>query len=113
MTRNGSTVVELIRPEQQGSRHLSLALATVAPGQCTRRHRHRRSEEVYYILTGEGELERGGQRLLLKAGEAALIKPGEEHCIRCCSGEPVRMLCCCAPPYQHEDTEITEGDGRE
>jgi mannose-6-phosphate isomerase-like protein (cupin superfamily) len=37
-------------------------------------------------------------------GDAILIAPGAWHQIRADAGRPLRFLCCCAPPYRHEDT---------
>ncbi len=108
-TLDGSLVWELVRPELQGSRHLSVALAEVAPGAVTNPHCHRTSEEVYYALSGEGELTLAGETTPLRPGQAVLIRAGQGHSVRCVSAEPLRLLCCCAPPYQHEDTELAEG----
>jgi mannose-6-phosphate isomerase-like protein (cupin superfamily) len=38
------------------------------------------------------------------------IAPGTPHCIEALGEAPLRILCCCAPPYAHEDTELLEGD---
>ena len=35
-------------------------------------------------------------------GDAILIPPGAWHQIT--ADQPLRFLCCCAPPYAHEDT---------
>jgi mannose-6-phosphate isomerase-like protein (cupin superfamily) len=107
-TLDGSMIHELVRPEREGSRHLSLAEATVAPGQTTHRHRHHRSEEIYYILSGEGLVEIAARKTAVTAGEAVLIPAGAEHCLTNTGAAPLRILCACAPPYQHEDTELTE-----
>ena len=78
-TLDGSLIREIIRPERQDSRHLSLAEATLAPGQSTTRHRHRQSEEIYYALSGEGVVEVAARLQPVRAGEAVLIPPGAEH----------------------------------
>ena len=109
LTLDGSLIWEFIRPESHGSRKLSLALAEVESGTATRPHRHVNSEEVYYVLSGEGELTVADELEHLRPGEAALIRAGDVHSIRCLSAEPLRILCCCAPPYRHEDTELLEG----
>jgi mannose-6-phosphate isomerase-like protein (cupin superfamily) len=108
-TLDGSLVRELIRPERQGSRHLSLAEATIAPGQSTIRHVHRTTEEVYYIISGEGIVEIAARLHPAHAGDAFLIPAGAEHRVTCLGDTPLRLLCACSPPYQHEDTELTEG----
>lgn len=108
-TLDGSLITELVRPERQGSRQLSLAEAIIAPGQQTHRHCHLASEEIYYVLGGEGVVEVGGQPRPVGPGQAVLIPPGVEHCALCIGAEPLRLLCACSPPYQHEDTKLTEG----
>jgi len=45
------------------------------------------------------------------AGETrryGVIRPGEEHNVTCTGEVALCILCACAPPYSHEDTEITE-----
>ena len=108
-TLDGSLVTELIRPEADGgSPKLSLAEAAIKPGQRTHRHIHRTSDEAYYILSGEGLLTVAALQRPVHQGEAHLIKAGTEHCIACVGAEPLRIICCCAPPYQHDDTILTE-----
>ena len=80
----------------------SLAQATLEPGQTTRRHYHRRSEEIYFLLEGKGEMELEGDRKLLAEGDAVLIPAGARHEIRAVGR--LRFLCCCAPRYADEDT---------
>ena len=108
-TLDGSLIRELVRPEREGSRNLSLAEATIAPGQTTHRHRHRQSEEIYYVLSGEGIVEVAARQTVVQAGDAVLIPPGAEHCAVNTGDLPLRLLCACSPAYQHEDTELTEG----
>jgi mannose-6-phosphate isomerase-like protein (cupin superfamily) len=97
VTKDGSTIHELQHTARQ-----SLAQATLDPGQSTRRHYHRRSEEIYFVLEGEGELELEGDRRTLQAGDGVLIPPAAWHEIRAVGR--LRFLCCSAPPYSHEDT---------
>ncbi len=66
-------------------------------------HYHPRQEERFEILDGTLEVELDGERRTLSAGDAVLIPPRAWHQIRA-GGEGCRFLCCCAPPYRHEDT---------
>ena len=81
----------------------SLAEATLAPGQATERHYHARSEELYSFLDGGGALEIDGERREVAAGDTVLIPPGARHTITA-GADGARFLCCCAPPYDHDDT---------
>jgi mannose-6-phosphate isomerase-like protein (cupin superfamily) len=96
-TKDGSTIRELHHTDQQ-----SLAEASLAKEQATQRHYHRATEEIYFVLAGRGEMEVDGERREVGPGDAVLIPPGAWHEIRAL--EPLRFLCCCAPPYRHEDT---------
>jgi mannose-6-phosphate isomerase-like protein (cupin superfamily) len=104
-TADGSTIRVLLDGPVAAARNQSLAEATLAPGRATRRHFHARSEEIYVVLAGEGELEIDGEREHVRPGDAVLISPGAHHQIRA-GGEELRFLCCCAPPYADEDTFI-------
>jgi mannose-6-phosphate isomerase-like protein (cupin superfamily) len=103
-TADGSTIRELLGLPTAPVRNQSLAEATLEPGQATERHYHAESEELYYLLEGSGEMEIDGERARVVPGDAILIAPGARHQIRADEGGPLRFLCCCAPPYRHEDT---------
>ena len=96
-TKDGSTIRELHHTNEQ-----SLAEARLEPGQATQRHYHGASEEIYFLLDGEGEMEIDGESRVVTPGDAILIPPGARHQIR--AETPLRFLCCCAPPYSHDDT---------
>jgi quercetin dioxygenase-like cupin family protein len=96
-TKDGSTIRELHHTALQ-----SLAEATLAPGRSTQRHYHRATEEIYFVLEGEGELQIDGETRRVAPGVAALIPPGAWHEIL--AETPLRFLCCCAPAYSHDDT---------
>ena len=99
-TKDGSTIRELMHTAAQ-----SLAEATLAPGQATERHYHALSEELYCFLEGGGELEVDGETRLVGAGDTVLIPPGARHSL-VAGKSGARLLCCCAPPYSHEDTYV-------
>ena len=96
-TKDGSTIRELHHSDVQ-----SLAEASLPPGTSTQRHYHRSSEEIYFLLEGEATLELDGETRRVAAGDAILIPPGACHEITAVS--ELRFLCCCAPPYSHDDT---------
>jgi mannose-6-phosphate isomerase-like protein (cupin superfamily) len=103
-TKDGSTIRELLGLPTSSARNQSLAEATLPPGGATERHYHLESEEIYYLVEGTGEMELDDERCPVAPGDAVLIPPGAWHQIRAAAGGPLRFLCCCAPPYRHEDT---------
>jgi mannose-6-phosphate isomerase-like protein (cupin superfamily) len=98
-TKDGSTIRELHRTSAQ-----SLAEAVLEPGQSTRRHYHPRSEEIYFVTKGSGELEVDGERRTVRPGDAILIPPGVWHTLENDGTSELLILCMCSPPYSHEDT---------
>jgi mannose-6-phosphate isomerase-like protein (cupin superfamily) len=103
-TKDGSTIRELFGIPTGGTALQSLAEARLPPGGSTQRHYHAASEEIYVITAGRAAMELDGERAELGPGEAVAIPPGAWHEITALGGEELRFLCCCAPPYRHEDT---------
>jgi mannose-6-phosphate isomerase-like protein (cupin superfamily) len=101
-TRDGSTIRSILDRANAPVANQSLAEARVPAGGATQRHYHRLAEEFYFILEGTGEMEIDGERRRVGPGDAILIPPGAWHTI--VADEALRFLCCCAPPYAHEDT---------
>lgn len=101
-TKDGSTIRSLLDRSNAPVQHQSLAEATLPAGGATERHYHRVSEEFYFILEGEATMEIDGESREVGPGDAILIPPGTRHQIA--ARTPLRLLCCCAPPYDHQDT---------
>ena len=68
------------------------------PGTAEVRHYHERSQQFFYILTGEVLMEINGHNTLVPAGSGIRILPGTRHQIRNPSSGPVRFLVISQPP---------------
>lgn len=101
-TKDGSTIRSLLDLSNAPVANQSLAEATIPAGGQTERHYHKLSEEFYYLLAGRGLMEIDGDEREVGPGDAILIPAGAWHQIR--ATEPLQFLCCCAPPYAHDDT---------
>jgi len=101
-TKDGSTIRSILDKTNAPVRNQSLAEASLPAGGATERHYHKLSEEFYFITEGTGTMEIDGESREVKPGDAILIPPGAWHQITATSA--LRLLCCCAPPYSHEDT---------
>lgn len=108
VTRDGSEIRELLHPSQHPVGNQSLAEARLAPGQKTVRHQHGQTEEIYHILSGIGLMYWGDEQFPVQPGDSILIPPGTAHCIENTGNTSLRLLCCCAPPYRHDDTELLD-----
>ena len=102
VTKDGSQIRSILDRTNAPVQLQSLAEATVQAGGSTQRHYHKMSEEFYFILEGSGRTEIDGETREVRMGDAILIPAGAWHTIA--AEERLRFLCCCAPPYSHEDT---------
>ncbi len=89
-------------------RNQSLAEARLAPGASTQEHYHVKTEEIYYITHGTGRIRIDEELREAAVGDAIAILPGQRHKLWNTGPECLRLLCCCAPAYEHEDTVITD-----
>ena len=106
ITKDGSTIRELMHPAVHGNRQQSLAEAIVEPGAATVLHRHQKTEEIYHVTSGAGMMTLGADRFAVKEGDTICIAPGTPHCIENTGGPLLKILCACSPAYAHEDTEL-------
>jgi mannose-6-phosphate isomerase-like protein (cupin superfamily) len=107
-TKDGSEIRELLAHRNSSIRNQSLAEARLIPGQTTAPHYHLKTEEIYYITGGRGQMHIDGDTRAVASGDAIAIPPGKVHLISNIGTEPLRFLCCCAPGYEHEDTVLVE-----
>jgi mannose-6-phosphate isomerase-like protein (cupin superfamily) len=107
-TKDGSEIRELLAYRNSAIRNQSLAEARVPVGSSTQEHYHQRTEEIYYITHGRGRIRIEGEDREVKRGDAIAILPGQRHKLWNTGSETLRLLCCCAPAYEHEDTILTE-----
>lgn len=108
ITKDGSEIRELLAHRNSAIRHQSLAEARLPAGGATQEHYHPRAEEIYYITHGRGRMRIEGETREVKPGDAIAIPPGKKHKLWNTGSETLRLLCCCAPAYEHADTVITE-----
>jgi mannose-6-phosphate isomerase-like protein (cupin superfamily) len=108
ITKDGSEIRELLAHRNSAIRKQSLAEARLPVGSSTQEHYHIQTEEIYYITHGSGRIRIDGETREVKVGDAIAILPGQKHKLWNTGQETLRLLCTCAPAYEHEDTVITE-----
>ena len=108
ITKDGSEIRELLAHRNSSIRNQSLAEARLTVGGATQEHYHPQAEEIYYITHGTGRIRIEGEVREVLVGDAIAICPGQRHKLWNTGTEPLRLLCCCAPAYEHTDTIVTE-----
>ena len=108
LSKDGSEIRELLAHRNSVIRNQSLAEARLRPGASTQEHYHRRTEEIYYITHGRGRMKIEDELREVQPGDAIAIPPCLRHKIWNTGTEVLRLLCCCAPAYEHEDTVLCD-----
>ena len=108
ITKDGSEIRELLAHRNSAIRNQSLAEARLSVGASTQEHYHPKAEEIYYITHGTGRIRIDGELREVKPGDAIAILPGQKHKLWNTGDTVLRLLCCCAPAYEHSDTFIAE-----
>mgnify|MGYP003345188438 FL=1 len=60
-------------------KNLVLSSTELKPNQSTRGHKHPGQEEVYYFVSGMGEMELDDRRFTVQGGDVVLIEDGVFH----------------------------------
>lgn len=75
------TVQHFFKPEEITARSRLCARLLIPPGASIGTHQHEGEDEVYIILKGEGLLDDGHAKTVVRAGDAILTGKGESHAI--------------------------------
>ncbi len=108
ITKDGSEIRELLAWRNSSIRNQSLAEACVPVGSSTLEHVHTKAEEIYFITSGQGRIRIEGEVAEVKPGDAIAIPPGKKHKLWNTGTTLLKLLCCCAPAYEHSDTILAE-----
>jgi mannose-6-phosphate isomerase-like protein (cupin superfamily) len=77
----GALSKPLVMPETLKSKHLDYRISMYQPMAYVARHSHRRQEQVYHVLEGEGLMEIAGKTHVVRRHDVIFLPPGVEHAI--------------------------------
>jgi mannose-6-phosphate isomerase-like protein (cupin superfamily) len=103
---DGTLLRELLHPDKQPLElRYSLAHAVVPIGKTSTPHSLTTSE-VYYILSGRGEMHIDSELQIVEPGDAVYIPPNARQFIRNCGEEPLVFISLVDPAWRKEDETI-------
>ena len=108
ITKDTSIIREIVSPANSSLFNQSLAEAIVPVGRATDEHYHVETEEIYYVIKGQGLMKIGDEKREVSEGDGIVIEPGMNHKIWNTSDVDLVFLCCCAPSYTNDDTVMLE-----
>ncbi len=111
--------VRLLLTGDHGATRCSVVEVTIAAGETSRPVRHRTVEEVWYVLSGAGEVWRcppgvpaaGVSTVRVTSGDCLVIPTGWDFQFRADANSDMRFLCVTMPawPGMDEAVEVSEG----
>lgn len=107
-TPHGSQIRPLIDRTTSPITQCSLAEETLPPGHRVAPHHHEVLEEIYYVLTGTGEMTVGDETRAVGAGDAIYIPKRQRHTLVNTGAEPMRIVLICGPAFDFADHHSEE-----
>lgn len=108
ISQDKAIVKEIVSPRNSVVKNHSLAEVTIRPGRSILEHYHVESEELFYILQGEGSISVEGETCLLGEGDVVAILPGKIHKVKNDGKTDLIMLVVCSPSYCDDDQVLSE-----
>lgn len=89
-------------PNITGAERFSAGVVKLTPGKGHERHTHPDSDEILYVVRGEGEQEVADETRNITTGDMVHIPKGVEHGTTNTGWEPLTLLAVYAPPGPEE-----------
>ena len=102
-TPHGSEIRPLIDRTTSPIEGCSLAEEVLPVGAIVGRHHHLVTEEIYYILNGQGLMTVGEDSRAVSSGDAVFIPRGKVHTLENTGHEPMTILLVCGPAHSFDD----------
>lgn len=77
----GALSKALVHPDTTASRQIDYRISTYAPMAYVQRHAHKVQEQVYHVLDGEGLMEIGDEKTVVRRHDVIFLPPGVPHSI--------------------------------
>ena len=92
------------------AKNLSVCVIRVMPGEAVRpAHSHPHSEELIYIITGNGKVMIENEVGEVRAGSAVLFEQGKVHILKNTGDVEMKVICFFAPATNLDNYKIFEG----
>jgi len=77
----GALSKPLVMPETARSKHIDYRISMYQPMAHVAKHKHAVQEQVYHVLEGEGLMEIGDRKQVVRKHDVIFLPPGVEHSI--------------------------------
>lgn len=77
----GALSKPLVMPENAASKHIDYRISMYQPMAYVAKHKHKLQEQIYHVLEGEGLMEIGDTKTVVRRHDVIFVPPGIEHSI--------------------------------
>ena len=101
----GGTLKRMFNPDSAGTKHMTFSVGYFTPGEGLQAHIHPESEEIYYVVRGNGTVYLGEEKkpLPVDPDTAIYIPSGEIHGVKN-TGEDRLVICFFVAPGKEKST---------
>jgi len=101
--RDGALVYGLFSDEEKQITEVGAAVGSLASFRKAILHKHDISDEVYYVISGKGQIQLGNSISPVRSGTVVYIPKGMDHGLENTGAEELEVFCLSSPPYVDED----------
>jgi mannose-6-phosphate isomerase-like protein (cupin superfamily) len=101
--KDGAVVYELDSNQERTENGVAFAHGTLSPKRQALKHFHKISDEVYYVISGRGNVSLGNSVYPVSKGSVVFVPSSTVHGLENTDDEDLEVLCLSTPPYQNDD----------
>jgi putative monooxygenase len=99
---NARVIKHLCAPWTLGAKNVWVGVIDYDPQRTSNMHSHEEQEEVFYCISGSGEIIVDGEKQTLEPGTTVYVAPRKMHQIINNTNEVLKVLSAVSPPFQPE-----------
>ncbi len=88
----------LVTPDTDQTKHFDFRISVYQPKGYVATHHHTRQEQIYFVLAGEGLMELGSERRVVRRNDTIFIPPGLDHALYNTGLRDLTFLVITSPP---------------
>lgn len=105
----GGVIYKIIDTDNSELKKVEIVMCIFSPGEIAKLHYHKKMEEIYFIIEGEGEIELDGKWFPVKAKDGIAIPTGVRHRMKNASKDKIlKFLAVNSPEWQMSDMIVVD-----
>lgn len=100
------TLKHLVAPWAGGSSRVWIGMTKIDPRSSSNPHSHPEKEEIFYVVSGRGEIVVAWERQAIEPGSIIMVPPGAEHQLFNDGDESLKVLSIVAPAFEPSEFNL-------